>query len=134
MILFDLDYALLRNYGTSYFNYIQNPTDSQSFVDTTILSQLMKNYQFRRRFVERVSYYLKKVWTQEHIEQEINTFYNALNPEMSRNCARWGCNYNSWQYNIEQLKQYSINRIGQIRYEVPAYFSLSQEEVNEYFK
>ena len=134
MILFDLDYAMIRNYGTSYFSYIQNPTDSQSFVDTTILRQLMKNYQFRKKFVERVAYYLKNVWTQEHIEQEIAYFYNTLNPEMSRNCAKWGCNYNSWQYNMERLKQYSIDRIGQIRYEIPAYFSLSQEEINEYFK
>ena len=134
MILFDLDYAMYRNYGTSYFNYIQYPEDSQSFVDTTILNQLMKNYSFRRRFVDRVSYYLKNVWTQEHIEQEINYFYGALNPEMGRNCARWGCNYNSWQYYVERLKQYSINRIGQIPYEMSSYFSLSQEEVNEYFK
>ena len=134
MILFDLDYAMYRNYGTSYFNYIQYPEDSQSFVDTTILNQLMKNYSFRRRFVDRVSYYLKNVWTQEHIEQEINYFYGALNPEMGRNCARWGCNYNSWQYNVQRLKEYAINRIGQIPYEMSSYFSLSQEEVNEYFK
>ena len=53
---------------------------------------------------------------------------------MGRNCARWGCNYNSWQYYVERLKQYSINRIGQIPYEMSSYFSLSQEEVNEYFK
>ena len=134
MILFDLDYAMYRNYGTTYFNYIQYPQDSQSFVDTTILNQLMKNYSFRRRFVERTSYYYKNVWTKEHIEHEINYFYGALNPEMSRNCARWGCNYNSWQYNVQRLKEYAINRIGQIPYEMSSYFSLSQEEVNEYFK
>lgn len=133
MILFDLDYSMLSNYGANYLNHIQYPTEFQTFVDTTILAGLMKNSAFRKRFVQRVSYYLGSVWTVENIEKEFSLLYNSLNPEMPRNCARWGFSYESWNAGTSFLKNYALNRIWQIKNEVKNYFYLSQEEMNEYF-
>ena len=69
----------------------------------------------------------------ENIEKEFSLLYNSLNPEMPRNCARWGFSYESWNAGTSFLKNYALNRIWQIKNEVKNYFYLSQEEMNEYF-
>ena len=133
MILFDLDYSMFVHYGTYYFDYIQNPSSLQDFLDTSILVGLMKNDTFKKRFVQRISYNLKNVWTMEHINQEWEDLYGEISLDMVRNCERWNYNYNNWINNAGYLRTYALNRIDEIKNETKTYFNLSQEEFNEYF-
>lgn len=133
MILYDLDYSMYANYGSYYLNYIQYPNNSQSFVDTTIFIKLMQNASFKKRFVERVAFYLKNVWNVDNINKEFDNLYNAISMEMFRNCARWNLDYNNWSSNAYRVKNFALNRIEQVISATKSYFNLSLEEVNEYF-
>lgn len=133
MILYDLDYSMYANAGADYLTYIQYPNDGQAFVDTTILSSLMKNNTFRKKFASRVGYFLKNVWNEKNINTEYDYLYNSISYDMDRNCVRWGCNYSSWQHNAASVKRYALNRNNTVINATRSYFNLTQEEVNEYF-
>ena len=133
MILYDLDYSMYANSGADYLTYIQYPNDGQAFVDTTILSSLMKNYTFRKKFASRVGYFLKHFWNEKNINTEYDYLYNSISYDMDRNCVRWGCNYSSWQRNAASVKRYALNRKSTVINATRSYFNLTQEEVNEYF-
>lgn len=133
MILYDLDYSMYVNAGGDYINYIQYPNDGQAFVDTTILSSLMKNYNFRKKFASRIGYFIKNVWNDSNINKEFDYLYNSISYDMARNCDRWGLNYSTWQSNALNVKNYALNRKYTIINATKSYFNLTQEEVNEYF-
>ena len=93
----------------------------------------MKNQTFRKRFVERISYYLKNVFTIDNINKEFDLIYNRIKPEMKRNCLRWNYSYGDWERNAQFLKSIASSRIDQVKSATKKYFNLNQEEYDEYF-
>ena len=133
MILYDLDYALYGNSGAYYLSYMQNPVGMLTYVDNSILASLMKNEKFKKKFLDRLSYYMKNVWTSENVTREFDYIYNMIQPEMYRNCERWGYDYNVWLGYTRNLKSYALSRNSQVKYAARSYFGLTLEEANEYF-
>ena len=133
-ILFDLDYAFFEDYGAGYIDFLVNHYGLTNPPDNTYIKGLLRNNQFKKRFVERVSYYMKNVWTEEHILESYNYFYNLIEPEMKRNSQRWNMSYDEWKESISNLKSRALAKIKTIPEATRKYFGLSQEEFNEYFK
>lgn len=134
VILYDSDYAFFSNYGATYFNFLLNHYNLKLPPDTSYLEGLLKNNTFRKRFVERISYYIKNVWTEENILSVYNSLYNAIKPEMKRNASRWNQSYNNWVKNSENMKNTALSRIKIVPEATKTYFKLSKEEFDEYFK
>ncbi len=132
-ILYDTDYGLTWDYYVYYLTYLQNPYTLQLQPDTSVIRGLMNNGEFRNRFIERISYYIRNVWTEEHIVNTYNYFYNSIKPEMNRNAHRWGQDYNNWERSVEKLKNNALLRIKNVPKYAKAYFSLSEEVYNGYF-
>ena len=93
----------------------------------------MQNEKFKKKFVERISYYIKNVWTEEHINLEFDKLYNAINSEMVRNAKRWELDFDNWYSEIKKMKMNAITRISNVPLYTKTYFSLSEEEYNVYF-
>ena len=133
LILYDTDYTYLANYGAYYINFIKDPSVLMAPPDSTILKGLFNNAEFKKLFIKRVAYYINNVWTEEHINEVYNYLYNSIEPEMNRNCARWGIDYNGWKSRTTALKKKIISRRGLTKTAIKVYFHLGEEEFNGYF-
>ena len=133
MLMYDNDYALTWDYSTYYYTYMQYPYMLKAQPDTTVLKALMQNNSFRKRFKERVSYYIKNVWTEEHILTTYDYFYNSIKDEMIRNSSRWNTNYNNWENKINILKNNALERIKKVPEYTKNYFNIQEDEYNELF-
>ena len=132
-ISFDLDYAFLSDYGVTYIDFLIYHYGLNYPPDSTYLEGLLKNNKFRKRFIERIAYYMNNVWTKEHILEVYDYLYNSIEPEMHRNASRWNQNYDNWNKEVNKLKEQALSRVDEVPQLTKQYFHLSQEEYNEYF-
>ena len=133
MIFYDLDYAMW-NHTHNYFNFsVQEEGMSRLQVSTLMMRNLMKNEEFKKTFLERLSYQLKNVWNEERVLEYIDEIYNTLKPEMERNQKRWGMTYQHWEDSVEELREYTRLRGDYIKSTAKSFFNLSEKEMEKYF-
>ncbi len=129
-IFFDLDFAFY-NYFVNYYSFSTN--SSMHGIPTTILRNLMKNSEFKKKYLERISYQLKEVWNEETIMKKYNEILEELEPEMSRDLSRWGRTRKEWDYELGRLKTYIQKRSSYMKSQTKSYFKLSNSEYKELF-
>ncbi len=134
LIVYDNDYALRTDSGAYFMDYLLNPYFLKPLPDMSLLDGMIKNKDFRKRFLERISYFYKNVWTKEHINKTYDYLYNSIEKEMVRDAARWGNNYNTFKSSANSMKNIALNKVNRIPSYTRTYFKLTQEEYNEYFK
>lgn len=134
MIFYDFDYAFY-NYSKNYIKWMMNKDGlGDRKYDNSLLRGLMQNEKFRLRFVERLSYNLKNVWTDDNLNKRYDELYNLLKPEMKRNQERWNSTYNDWLEECQKLKNYLKYRREYLLNDVQDYFGLSDKEMKQYFE
>ena len=133
MILYDSDYGLRSDAGAYFLDYIMAPYFYNPMPDTSTLRGLLKNPKFRKRFLERMSYFLKETWNEKNINETFDEIYYPVDKEMERNAARWGYDYNSFAYAAKKLKKDALKKANVMAKYTKSYFKLSNEEYNEYF-
>lgn len=133
-IFYDLDYAFY-NYFVNYYNFSTRPSGmaGHKMIPTTILRNLMRNSEFKKKFTERVAYQLKEVWNEERTIERYNEILAELEPEMSRNLSRWGRTRSNWNYELGRLKSYLQKRNAYMKSQTKSYFRLSNQEYKELF-
>lgn len=133
-IFYDLDYAWY-NYRKNYYNYILDPSGMQEGfnLDTSLLRNMMKNEEFKKTFLNRLSYNIKNTWKKENILNKLNEIYNSLLPEIERDGKKWGYTVDKWKENINDLKEYIDKREGYLLSQTKTQFGLSDAQMKEYF-
>ncbi len=101
-----------------------------------IVSPLLKNEDFRQRFLERFSAAIKGPLSNEAILAKIDLLQQTISPEMPRNETRWSLlSVTSWERYVNRIRsmitdydwqQYSIDNVCDI-------FGLTEAEIAEYF-
>ena len=133
MIFYDLDFAMW-NETNNYFNFSVQPEGmSRLQVSTLMMRKLIVNEEFKKTFLERISYQLDKVWNEERVLNKIDEIYETLKPEMERNQKRWGMTYNHWENNVEDLRKYTRVREKYMKSSAKSFFNLSNSEMEKYF-
>lgn len=134
MVFFDLDWAFY-NYGYNYYSFMMNPAGMQEGfnIDNTIFIGLMKNKNFQKDFLERLSYHLNNTWKTETVLERFNEIYDRLYPEMQRNQERWGLSFDTWIQESKKLKNYIEQRNRYLLQHTKSFFHLSDEEYQKYF-
>ncbi len=133
MIFYDFDYALYF-YNWNYMQWMTSASGLGEYhYNNTLLRALLTNSSFKKRFLERLSWNLKNVWTDKNVINQYNELVNLLKPEMKRNQKRWGMTYQEWEDNCKELKTYLTKRRKYVIDHVKSYFHLSSEEVKKYF-
>lgn len=134
MIFYDFDYAFY-NYSKNYIKMMVNKDGlGEHKYDNSLLRGLMQNEKFRLRFIERLSYNLKNVWTDDNLNKRYDELYNLLKPEMKRNQERWNSTYEVWEEECKVLKDYLKKRKNYLLKNVQDYFKLSDKEMKKYFE
>lgn len=133
MVFYDLDYAMW-NKRVDYFSFFVNPEGMSAFnVSTEMMRSLMKSEEFKRDFLERLSYQLKFVWNEERVLTRIDEIYNSLKPEMERNQIRWKMTMNHWEEEVEYLRDFAKVRSDYVKSTAKRFFDLNNSEMKEYF-
>lgn len=133
MIFYDLDFGMY-NYSHNYYNFTINPEGMSDFkVSTLFMRKLIKNKEFKQKYLERLSYQLKYVWNEERVLNKIDEIYNTLLPEMPRNQQRWNLTMNTWNERVEFLRKYAKVRNDYMKSQAKSFFGLTNEEYRKYF-
>lgn len=133
MIFYDLDFAMW-NTSHNYFTFSVQPGGmSRLNISTLMMRKLMENDEFKKTFLERLSYQLKNVWNEERVLKRIDEVYNEYKPEMERNQKRWGMTYKEWETNVEKLRTYAKGRRSHVKKYAKSFFNLSNSEMEKYF-
>ena len=134
-IFYDLDsgYYNVTGYG---FNYYTRPQGiGYGYFSTALLRNLMKSSEFKKTFLERMSYNLKNTWSTKNFNAEIDRVLKEVGEaEMKRNLSRWNnISYTTFQAHVKKVKSFAAKRNAYIIKEAKAYFGLSDAEVKKYF-
>lgn len=133
MVFYDLDWAMY-NYYHDYFKFTIQPEGMSDFkVSTLMMRSLIKNEEFKKTYLERISYQLKNVWNKERVLNRIDELYQELLPEMPRNQKRWNLTMENWNNYVDDLKEYANLRQDYMIKQAKSFFKLNDEEFRKYF-
>ena len=133
-IFYDLDFAF---YNVNK-NYYQFSTSSSGMTingySTFLLRNLMKSSEFKKTYLDRLSYNLTNTWDSDTVVKKIDEVIAELGEdEIKRNLERWDLSYSTWKKSIEFLKSYANKRNDYMVSQAKSYFNLSSSEVKKYF-
>ena len=132
-IFYDLDWAMF-NVTKNYYIFSTSATPmSRLQIPTTVLRNLMKNNEFKKRYVERLSYNLNNIWTYEKLSKKLEELYQIYKKEMPRNCERWNITMENWEDNVNRLRNYIKKRTPIMLNQTKSFFGLSESEMKKYF-
>ena len=133
-IFYDLDFAFY-NVNSNYYQFSTSPSGMTiNGYSTVVLRNLMKNSEFKKTYLERLSYNLNNTWKTDNVLKKIDDVINEISEsEIKRNLERWNLSYSEWKNNIEFLKDYAKKRNSYMVSQAKSYFGLSNSEVKKYF-
>jgi CotH kinase protein/Chitobiase/beta-hexosaminidase C-terminal domain/Lamin Tail Domain len=130
-IFFDMDWGFgLHNplaYQANSFRFFteaNGPAWPNPPWSTFLLRNLLKNPQFKARFINRMCDRLNTDFNSEHVLTQVNHFKKKLEPEMPRHLKRWGLSYAEWQKSVETTKNFAIERPFHLRSHMETFFDL----------
>ena len=136
-IFYDLDSGFYNYKAGQYgFNYYTRTAGiGYGYFSTALLRNLMKSSEFKKTFLERLSYNLKNTWSTKNFEKKIDDVIKEIGTdEIKRNLSRWNvCSYSEWQSHVKNLKEFAKLRNQSIITEAKSYFNLSNADVKKYF-
>lgn len=130
VILFDVDESW-KDFRLSNFYFTGNPT---LFVQDVLLVGMLKNAEFRKLFLERLSYHMHHTFNEAYASGEYYKMIEQIRPEMKLNCQRWpSMNYERWERNVADFAKNFKTRPKIIFDDLRRYLSVTPEEERQYF-
>lgn len=102
-VFYDLDITLRRDFGL-FYNVIGPDEGVRSQQVTQILLSLLRNEDFRARFLERAAAAFYGPLSDENVLAEIDRLYAQLEPELPRDFARWGREMDAFRTAADMLR------------------------------
>ena len=132
-IFYDLDFGFY-NYYLNYFNFSTSTSGMNSKgYPTTLLRKLLKNEEFEKRYLERLSYQLKNVWNKDNVMKKYNEILSEINPELNRDFSRWNKSKTVFETELSRFRTYIDRREGYVIKQAKTFFKLTDAEMKEYF-
>jgi spore coat protein CotH len=133
-IFYDLDSAFY-NVNKNYYQFSTSPSGMTSIgYSTFLLRNLMKNSNFKKKYLERLSYNLKNTWSKENVLKKIDDVIKEIGEkEIKRNYSRWNMSYSEWQKNVDFVRSYARNRNKYMTSQAKSFFNLSSSDYKKYF-
>ena len=132
--LYDLDWSF---YYHNAFKHVLSPY--QDWQHLTLTRNIMKNAQFREKFLTRCSELMGTVLSNEYVTARIDYYEELLTPEVPRDRARWGGNLSRWQGKVQYLRDFinigedGWDQMGNMINKLIDYIGLTDAEIEKYF-
>ncbi len=127
--LYDLDWAF-------YFHVPFANMFSDTVWQHKMLSKnIIKNPQFREKFLSRLSELLGTTLSTENVVKRIDELAAELDPEVRRDRIRWNYSYSGWQKEIQRMRNFILefDYTGEIVNRMRKYLNMTSAEVDHYF-
>ncbi len=134
-IFYDLDSGFYHETGYGFNYYTRAQGIGYGNFSTALLRNLMKSSEFKKTFLERMSYNLKNTWSAKNFEKKVDDVVKEITKEeMKRNLNKWGTmSYDTWEKHVKDLRSFARKRNKAIINDAKSYFGLSNAEVKKYF-
>ncbi len=131
-MMFDMDLSI-RGVGYSMVNMYLGKTGLGFHAH--IIKSLAKNESFKQVFIQRYSYVLNNVFTEEYFNREINLLEDEIRLEMEYHVDRWNrpSSMEYWQECMDVFKAGVLSRRFEAVKEIEEYFDLDEQEIAELF-
>lgn len=132
-ILYDTDFALLEYKNNPFPNYLL-PTQigAQDTTSKTFAAKMIKNEEFRDKFLSRMAWQMNTIWTEENINARIDEICALIGEDMPKECERWNDTMKSWNESIEEMRTFAAERNGYMLEFCQKFFNLSDKEMRSY--
>lgn len=77
---------------------------------TEIMTALLDAPEFEQLYVSRYIDLGNTVFSCEFMVSHLDSLVGIIDPEMQRHCNRWGGSYTQWQQNVQDLRNYILDR------------------------
>ncbi len=132
-IMYDVDQSFRSaNYDTIAEHLNPKGTGGGDNFSTRLINALMKNPEFKEKFLREMAYQLENVWNEKNVNAYVDEFSQLIADEMPRECQRWEKDYDAWVNSVKSLRTFAKNREAYVIKYVKSYFSLSDSQMKEY--
>ena len=131
---YDVDWSF---YYHNAFKHVLSP--HQTWQHLSLTRNVMKNAQFREKFLARTSEMMAGTLSNENVVARIDYYEDLLDPEVPRERQRWKNNYKAWKSKVQYLRDFIL--IGEDGYDqmdnminkLVDYIGLTDAEIEKYF-
>ena len=103
--LYDLDHTFEYHEYAFYNTYRLNYEISYM---AQLMSRLIRNEEFREKYLRRAATAMTTVFTNEHVLAKIDELEQQILPEIERDCARWERPLKDYSYQMNKLKSFIV--------------------------
>lgn len=130
MCYYDLDWGWYFDNG-----FINLLSPDEGWQHMPLSRNMMKNSEFRQRFLERISELYHGVLSDEHVLERIDYYHDLLEPEVARERSRWGGSVEAWENNVQRLRNWISQKDhwGNLINHLYRYIGLTWAEEQQYF-
>lgn len=130
LAFYDLDWAFY--YHTPFLKIL---SEGESLQHMGFTCHLMRNPDFREKFLSRLGELLETTLSNENVIATIDSYEELLAPEVARERGRWNGSYAGWQRDVQRLRSFITNtdHIGSIIANLREFISLTALEQETYF-
>ena len=93
--------------SSDLYGNVLRPGSTQNAV---FVSQLVKNSEFREKFLARAAQALNGAFSNENVAAEIDRLAAEVAPEIARDFALHGRVYTQWEYSLDTLRDNIVTR------------------------
>jgi gliding motility-associated-like protein len=79
-----------------------------------ILNRLMMNPSFEQLYISRYADLMNSAFTCTNMLNHFDSMVARIQPEMQRHCTRWNANYNTWQNNVQFVRNQILGRCNNV--------------------
>ena len=136
-IMFDFDMTLRNDAVWDSLNMFENQFNpeghgSDNRFSTELRCALMRNPDFRQRFIERFAEHLNSTFQPEIMKSILKKMVASMDDEMPRHCERWKkpATYETWQNEVNNLYRIIDGRNDLCRRQLIQYFKISAADAD----
>ena len=132
-ILYDTDMSFHTSSYNSFSVHL-NPEyiGTKDFTSKTLAVRLLKNPEFKEKFLRRLAWQLENIWSVENINARIDLIKGMIAEDVVKDCKRWGQSYSYWESSVEILRLFASRREAKLVAHAKTYFGLTDEQMIEY--
>lgn len=129
-VLYDTDLALtVANYDSVAEQFNPAGNGSSDLFSTELICGLLKNHQFREKFLRRLAWQQENIWNVPQLMERIDYLEATVRPDMERDIARWGESQSLWNAKLSYLRYVVENRSQHFYGYIRRYFNLTDSEM-----
>jgi hypothetical protein len=118
-ILYDTDFGFgiwsSADYANNTLSFALNP-DGPSWPNpswsTFLFRKMVESPEFKIRFINRFADMLNSNFTYQRVLGKLNAMQDEIKDEIPLHLDRWNGSYNSWLYNVDNMRTFASKRIG----------------------